>query len=245
MTLSCSCPDFDPSEHESWWEMGRPSVPPPGSRCCECNALLPYGEQCQTILAHTVVEPDEPHPEWPHNAETDEEEEERFEAAFDAWAERNGWNSETERCEASDASYRCERCGDLSDAIEDMGFCMIAPGSLMESHEEYVNDVQELAPGVIRREIVWRRDKAGVWHPRRKTVWDHRREAAWRLYCRVRGFVWYGGWRRFVEFTVWHRVMRAAGYQYHYDYATKTYGWQRKPRKLPPWQREAMRGRDR
>lgn len=242
MTLSCSCTDFDPAEHDSWWEPGRASIPPPGSRCCECNALLPDGEKRQTILAHTVVEPKEPMPEWPYNAEADEEEE-RLEAAWVAWAERNGWDSETERCVETAAEHRCERCGDLADAIEDMGYCMIAPGSLIEAHEEYVNDVQELADGVVRREIIWTKDKAGVWNPRRKTDADRRREARRRLWSRTKAYARYG-WKLDLQYKVWHRVMRWSGYQYHYDYEAKRYHWKRRERKLPPWEREAVRGRD-
>lgn len=248
MTLYCSCADFEKSEHEKWWEPGRRSIPPSGARCCECGALLPEGEARASILEGEVYDPYdiEPMPRSPWDVDADEMTDEEFaavERAWDAYCDKHGWDSETKRFERFDIAYRCERCGDLADAIEDMGYCMLAPGSLIEAHEEYVNEVQEFATGIVRREIVWRRDKSGVWNPRRKTVWDHRREAARRLYCRVRGFVWYGGWRRFVEFTVWHRMMRAAGYRYHYDYKTKTYGWQRKPRKPPPWQREAMKGR--
>lgn len=251
MTLSCSCAEFDPSEHDSWWEPGRRSVPPAGARCCECNAPLPDGERCPTILSHTVVETEEPEPPDFATVE-DEDEAERLEAAWEAWAERNGWNSDHDRCETSEAFHRCERCGDLADAIEDMGFCMIEPGDLISAHEEYVNETQELAPGVARREIIWAKNKDDVWHPRRKTAADKRREEIRRRWRNAKYWLRYGWmsdlrWK--VLFPARTRIMCALGYEWTYvrhdDAARKSiYRWQRKPRRLPPWQREAMKGRE-
>lgn len=254
MTLSCSCADFDKSEHERWWEPGRASVPPAGTRCCECNAPLPEGEKQQTILAGEVYEPDDatlaadPEPE-----ETEDDDADDFDARLDAWRDRHGWDGETDRFERFTSDYRCERCADLADAIEGMGFCMLAPGDLASAHEEYVNETQELAPGVERREIIWAKGKDGVWHPRRKTAGDKRRAEIIRRWRNAKAWVRWG-WRHDLRWKVWFpaqiRVMRALGYAWTYegyDRETKksVYRWRRQPRKLPPWEREARKGLER
>lgn len=225
MGLSCGCDDFDKSDYDHWWEPGRPSVPPSGERCCECNALLPPGEKRATILHGEVYEPDEPCPGWP---DVDEDVE------FEAWADRTGWDWETERCERYTSEYRCERCADLADAIEALGYCMIAPGELIDSHAEYVNE----HAAQRRHTVIWKQNPDGVWHPRTELAEDRLIAALTRLARRARSWlVW--GWRHDLQFRVWHPLMRAAGYQYAYDYPTKTYYWKRRERRLPPWLREA------
>lgn len=263
MTLSCSCAEFDRGDHESWWEPGRPSIPPAGTRCCECNALLPSGVEHKTIWHGEVYDPGEiePQPRPPWDVDADEMTDDEFDAverAWDAYCAKYGWDSDTERFERFDTSYRCERCADLATALEGdeseggMGFCMIAPGELTAAHEECVNEVQELAPGVVRREIIWSQNKDGVWHPRRKTAADRRREELDRRWRNAKSWVRYG-WRHDLRFKVWFpakvRVMHALGYEYRYerydrDRKRSIYRWQRKPRRPPAWEREAMRGRD-
>lgn len=254
MGLSCSCDDFDPSEHESWWEPGQPSVPPAGARCCECGAHLPVTEKCATILHHDAYEPDDaaldadPEPDEDDHPDMDGHE---FDELLDAWRDRHGWNSECDRFERTTRDYRCERCADLADAIEGMGFCMIPPGDLIEQHTEYVNETQEMAPGVARREIVWSQNKAGVWNPRRKMAADKRRAEIIRRWRNAKFWLRHG-WKIDLRWKVWHpaqtRVMRALGYQYTYirhDTATRKsiYRWQRAEKRPPPWEREAAAAR--
>lgn len=261
MGLSCSCEDFDAADYESWWEPGRPSVPPAGERCCECGAHLPDGVECKTIWHGEVYDPGEiePAPRAPWDVDADEMDDEAFaviEGAWDAYCDKHGWDSERERFERFYTSYRCERCADLATALDGderdggLGFCMIAPGELIDNHTEYVNEVQELAPGVARREIIWKQDSDGVWHPRRKTVADRRREEIARHWCNARYWLRYG-WRSDLRWKVLFpartRVMRALGYQYTYirhDTATRKsiYSWQRAEKRPPPWVLEAEKG---
>ena len=170
MGLSCSCDDFDKSECTSWWEPGRRRVPPAGETCCECCAPLP-AEPCQTILRGEVYDPGDIEPEprdfQPLYAVTCdvlnrhlEQIEEAREDDIDAWRDKHGWDSDCERFERFTTDYRCERCEGLADAIEDLGYCMIEPGGLIDAHVEYVE--QSGAP-----EMIWKRGRAGVWHPRR------------------------------------------------------------------------------
>lgn len=257
MTLSCSCSDFDKGDHESWWEPGRSSVPPAGTRCCECNAPLPDNVEHKTILCGKVYDPGEiekqPRPPW--DVDSDEMTDDEFdaiEAAWDAYCDKYGWDCETDRFERYNSEYRCERCNDLKDAIEGMGFCMIGPGDLIASHTEYVNEVQELAPGVVRREIIWRKNADGVWHPSRKTAAEKRREEVSRRWRKAKYWLRYG-WKSDLRWKVWFRaqtrVMRALGYALTYERYDATthasvYRWKRAERRLPPWEREALRGRD-
>lgn len=255
MGLSCSCDDFDAADYESWWEGGGLTVPPAGARCCECGAHLPVTEECETIEHYEVYEPDEPAPRAPWDVDADEMDDAAFAAIEDAWdayCDRLGWDSDRERFERhSGSEYRCERCSDLAAAITGMGYCTIRPGELIQAHTEYVNETQELAPGVARREIIWSRNKDGVWHPRRKTNRDRRIEAWERRGRRVRYWLIEGGWRFELRWKVWFpaqtRVMRALGYRYTYvrhDAAARksVYRWQREPKRPPPWVREAERG---
>lgn len=261
MGLSCSCDDFDPSEHESWWEPGRPSVPPAGARCCECCTPLPVGEECKTIWHGEVYDPGEiePQPRAPWDVDAGEMDDAAFAAVEDAWdayCDKYGWDSDRDRFERFDTSYRCERCSDLATALDGderdggMGFCMIAPGDLRAAHTEYVNEVQEMAPGVVRREIIWKQGRDGVWSPQRKTAADKRREDIARRWRNAKFWLRHG-WRSDLRYKVWHpaqtRVMRALGYRYTYirhDAATRKsiYRWQRDPKRPPPWVREAERG---
>lgn len=243
MGLSCSCSDFDPSEHDSWFEPGRRSVPPAGTRCCECAATLPAGEKCATILNGEAYEPDEAtlaaDPE-PDEDDYPDEDGPSFDDILDAWRDRHGWCSDQDRFVHYTHEYRCERCSGLAEAIEDMGYCMIGPGDLIDCHTEYVNEVQELADGVERHEIIWERRGDGVWHPRRKTDRDRRREAVRRRWRGLVSWLRYG-WKLDLKYKVWHRVMRAAGYQFQHDYKTRKYYWARKPRAVPPWERGLRR----
>lgn len=233
MTLSCACNDFDKGDHDSWWEPGRRSVPPPGERCCECNAALPAGEKRASILHGEVYEPDaaalaaDPEPEEPEDDDWD-----KFDARYDAWRDRHGWDSKFERFERYTSEYRCERCEDLAAAIEDLGYCMIAPGELPDAHAEYVNE--------RRHQIIWKQNPDGVWHPRPEMPEDRLIAEITRRWRRTVSWVRWG-WRHDMQFKVWHRVMRGLGYQYHYDYQSKSYHWKRRERRTPPWLREAAR----
>lgn len=239
MGLSCSCDDFDKGDHESWWEPGRRSVPPPGTCCCECDALLPAGETCQTILHGEVYDPGEiePRPQHPDDVLDDEPDDvnlrrhwrqlyRAMEDAVDDYDGRHGWDGEYERFERYTSEYRCERCEGLADAIEDLGYCMIAPGELAAAHCEYVE--QSGAP-----EMIWRRGRDGVLHPRRMTRWDFARREARRRISNARYFWFYGGWKSALRYKLWPAierrtvspVMRGLGYHRLYDHVAKRMRW--------------------
>lgn len=229
MGLSCSC-DFDKGDVETWWEPGRPQVPQAGTRCCECNAPLP-AEPHANIVRMEVFEPDEPRPSHPEDADDfdamSDEEFDRREALYYEWANRNGWDSDYERCERVSArEYRCERCDGLATSIEALGYCMIGPGDLIEAHGEYVDGQEQ---GV---EIIWKRDRSGVWQPRRMTKRDYAAREVRRRWWNARYFWWHGGWktwlRRKVLFHAERRVMRALGYEYRTNRSGSGYHWQRR-----------------
>ncbi|MEQ1694389.1 MAG: hypothetical protein ABL901_00980 [Hyphomicrobiaceae bacterium] len=226
MGLSCSCGDFDKSDYDRWWEPARHAVPPAGEACCECDAPLPAGLKAQAICAMEVFNPTEPCPANPDDSDEDlsDAEFKHLEQAYDAWAARNGWDSESERCErAAETCYRCERCEDLADSIEALGYCMIGPRELIECHCEYVDEHLE-GP-----ELHWVRDAAGVLHPRRMT----RRDFAMR-WIRQRPRRIYSFWRWSVPSRIrglWWRtqaaIMRRLGYRYSYDSSSKSYRYVR------------------
>lgn len=223
MALSCSCDDFDKGDHDRWWEPGRPSVPPVGERCCECDAPLPQ-EPCDVIVHMEVFEPeDEPRAPWDVDANEDVDIDE-IEKTFDAYRDRNGWDDDCERYErVRSRDYRCERCAGLATSIEDLGYCMIPPGDLAEAHCDYVE--QSGLP-----EIIWTRRADGVFHPRRMTRMDFLKRELRRRRNRARYLLLQGGWKswlRWQVFKIESRIMRALGYQYRYT-GNDTYGWQRK-----------------
>lgn len=227
MGLSCAC-DFDKSECESWYEPGGKRVPPVGETCCECAAPLPAGEKAPCIVSSEVYEPDEPEPRDPYEAENDEtvsdDELAEIERLHDAWRERTGWDGDTERHErVRSTDYRCERCADLAEAIEDLGYCMIAPGDLADCHTDYVAE----SGG---HEVMWKPDAAGVWQPRRMTRWDFARRELISRRNRLIGFTWHGGWRTWLRWRVGFRlesaVMRRLGYSYR-TLSGGQYFWQR------------------
>lgn len=259
MGLSCSCDDFDKSDFERWWEPGGKSVPPAWSRCCECNAPLPP-EKHDCIVHMEVYDPGEIEPRPPHPEDVLDDEPEdvnlaRFwaqrydamEADQEAYDDRHGWDSDDERyVRVASKDYRCERCSDLADSIEDLGYCIIAPGELAECHTEYVNDIAEHRTGPP---IIWAKGKDRVWNPRPRTRRDDRRDAVRRRINRTKGFVWYGGWRTWLRYTAWAAierrivasVMRLCAYHKAYDHDRKRMAW----RKMGPpdgmqWVRREM-----
>lgn len=250
MGLSCSCDDFDKRDHDSWWEPGRRSVPPAGERCCECNALLPEGEKRASIMSGEVYDPGEiePQPRPPWDVDADEMDDDAFaavESTWDIYCDKYGWDSDCERFERYTSEYRCERCEDLADAIEGLGYCMIAPGDLPSAHAEYVNEHAEQR----RHPIIWKPDPDGVWHPRPELAEDRMIAEITRRWRRTMSWLRWG-WRSDLRWKVWFpaqtKVMRALGYELtyeRYDSATRKsiYRWTRRERKLPPWLREATR----
>lgn len=216
MGLSCECSDFDKSEYDHWWEPGGKRAPPTGQTCCECHAPLPVGETAPCIVSSEVYEPEEPAPRDPVDVDADEEmSDEEFKALerrHEDYQDRHGWDGDTERYErVRSIGYRCERCADLAEAIEDLGYCMIAPGELAECHEEYVAE----SGG---HEVIWKPDHGGVFHPRRMTRWDFARRELRRRRNNFLYFTWRGGWRTWLRWRVWFRVesaiMRRLGYSY-------------------------------
>lgn len=240
MGLSCYCDDFDKSEHTKWFEPGRRSVPQPDETCCECNAPLP-AETCQSILCGEVYEPDVEMPPHPEDVLGDEPSDinlarhwdQRYsamEAERDELCDKYGWDDECERFERYSVQHRCERCEDLASAIEDIGYCMIIPGDLMESHCEYV----EQSGGA---EMIWKPNRYGIWHPRRMTRTDFATREARRSARNALFFVRFG-WRLWLRYTVWGAierrtvapVMRWLGYHNHYDHERKQMTWHYGPK---------------
>lgn len=237
MGLSCSCDDFDKSDHDNWWEPGRRSVPPPGTKCCECCAPLP-DEPLTCVIHMEVYDPGddiEPEPRDftpPHPVTSNslgmiaEHCEEMHEDAMEDYRDRYGWDDECERFErVASKDYRCERCEGLVAAIEDLGYCMIAPGDLVDNHVEYVAEHGQ-------HEIGWRPGRDGVWHPRRLTRLDFAKREARRRWRNAVYIVLQGGWkhklrgawirsRGFVE----RKTMPRLGYVYRYDHEAKRHRW--------------------
>ena len=210
MGLSCSCDDFDPSEHDCYFEHGRANVPPAGTKCCECNAPLPSEKQ-SCVLEYEVYEPEEPEPEqqpwggWPE--EMTEAEIAGKEAIRDAWETRNGYDIDTERCLKSSKWYRCDRCAGLAEAIEDLGYCMVIPGELIEDHLEFIDEHGH----ALRK---WVPDAAGVLNPHPWTRTDHIMDWATRKYRVVRYWLRFG-WKLDLQYKViwrirnkWNRIRR-------------------------------------
>lgn len=224
MGLSCSCGDFDKSDYESWWELGRRSSPDAGSKCCECDAPLSPDDKHQCFVESEAFEPETDRPEDPDyiaDELTDDEYDRRLKVLED-WDDANGWEWDTERCERVVAyQYRCERCEGLADAIEDLGYCMIGPGELIENHYEYV----EVQGG---RDVIWKRDADGVFHPRQPTWWDNIKQAAHTNRRRVSSFVRYG-WKSWLLYKVWwpvrDRSMKSLGYRRGYNYEARCATW--------------------
>ena len=229
MGLSCSC-DFDKGDAENWWEPGKTQVPPAGSRCCECGAPL-SAEPHTNIVSMEEYEPDEPRPEHPEDdpdfESMSDEEFDRRETLYDAWLSEHGWDSDYDRYErVVSREYRCERCDGLATSIEDLGYCMIGPGDLIEAHCEYVAEQDR---GV---EIIWKRDRSGVWQPRRMTQRDYAARELRRRWGQPRYFWWHGGWKTWLRwkvlFPVECKVMRAFGYEYRTKWNGGGYHWQRR-----------------
>lgn len=230
MGLSCSCDDFDKSDYDHWWEPGGRSVPPPGTKCCECCGPLP-AEPLTCVDHMEVYEPDEPEPRDftpPHPVTSNsltmiaDHCEEMHEYAMEDYRDEHGWDSECERFErVRSTDYRCERCEGLVAAIEDLGYCMIAPGELPENHVEYVAEHGQ-------HEIMWKCGADGVWHPRRMTQWDFAKREARRRWRNAAYIVFQGGWKHKVAMArartigrAIHSIMPRLGYVWRYDYDQK------------------------
>lgn len=245
--------DFDKGDAGAWCEPGRPSVPPAGERCCECNAPLPPGEKCATVLSAEVYEPDDAEfpPEdvnrWPRlhangwqwspspSCSVLERHGEQMEQALDDFRDANGWDSDYERFERHDIHYRCKRCATLQRYIESHGYCMSMPGELPSDHVEFLDgdddDDRDREPEEGAGDTMWKPDRFGVWHPCRMTGEDHMR--VWLIRRSRRIYSWLRwGWKSDLQWKVWwplqHRTMRALGYRWTYLRSPSVYGW-RKP----------------
>jgi hypothetical protein len=201
MTLSCSCNDFDKGEYDHWWGPGRPSVPPAGERCCECKAPLPH-DPCKCIWHMEAYEPDgnpPPHPDDLPGVEAEalsDKEAEAMERAHFDWKDENGWDDECERYERDgDTDFRCERCSDLAASIEDLGYCMIGPGDLIEAHMEFI-DAHHYAKrkwvsnahGTLNPHPWTRADYVRDWY--RRTCYEVGSWLRWKLRWKINHFKW-------------------------------------------------------
>jgi hypothetical protein len=204
MGLSCECSgNFDKGEYDNWWEPGGLAVPPVGTKCCECCAPLP-AEECASFDHMEVWEPQAPWPlhpdDWPNVESLSDVEFAEAEKAFDDFNDANGFDSETERferCVAAD--YRCERCSDLASSIEDLGYCLIGPGELIEDHGEFIHE-----HGYTPR--LWRAGADGVYNPH---PWRRRdKVASWVRKKRINAwyFVRYG-WKHWLRWKVYDRIL--------------------------------------
>ena len=203
MGLSCECyGDFDKGDFENWWEPGGLAIPPAGAKCCECNAPLPT-EKCESFGHMEVWEPEgnpPPHPDDLPDAETiPDAEAYAIERAHDDWKDENGWDDEVERYERCIGSdYRCERCSDLASSIEDLGYCLIGPGELIEDHGEFIAE-HGYAPRL------WRAGPDGVLNP---YPWRRRDYvASWVRKKRLNA--WYFlryGWKHWLRWKVYERI---------------------------------------
>ncbi len=241
MGLSCSC-DYDGDYDNGWYDRGKPSVPPPGETCCECDAPLP-AEPCQTIFFYDPYEPDGEPPPHPDDELDDEPEDanlrrhwnqlyDAMERAREEWDDANGWDSDHEMYVTETAHYRCERCEGLATALDGskdeggLGYCMIVPGELIEAHRDYI----EMSGGA---EMIWTRDPAGVLNPRRMTRLDFARREARRRISNARYFWLLGGWKVAIRYKLWPAierrtaapVMHALGYHRTYDHRAKRLRW--------------------
>lgn len=113
------------------------------------------------------------------------------------WERIHGFDDEGRRCERVVArDYRCERCGDLADSIEELGYCTIHMGQLIEAHMEFIEE-HGLAP------MVWRKDRDGVLNPVRLTrmeimrrdVMDAYRRAIFNLRYEMKKAWWRSSYR--------------------------------------------------
>jgi len=242
MGLSCSC-DLDYDADDRWFEPGRRRVPPKGETCCECDAPLPTDETCQTIIESDVYDPGVDRPPYPDDVLDVEPEcavlarhwDQRYRAmekAQEDFDDEFGWDGDREQFVKTTLHYRCERCEGLATALDGskeeggLDFCMILPGELIQAHGDYI----EMSGGAER---IWKRDRAGVLHPRPLTRWDRLNRAVRYRWSRVRSFIWYGGWKTWLRFTVKpsitrrsvDQIMRSLGYHKDYDFATRRMRW--------------------
>lgn len=245
MGLSCSCEDFIKGDCEMWWQPGGRSVPPAGATCCECNAPLPP-EPAQCFEHMEVYEPEVERPQHPDNDDSlgDEPDDstlrrhwhQRYDAlerAYDDFADKYGWCSDDERFEQIDRiDYRCERCEGLATALDGaadeggLGFCLIAPGRLIEAHGDYI----EMSGGA---EMIWKRGRDGALHPRRMTRADYAKRNLRRRLFNARYFWLHGGWKSALRYKLWPAierrttapVMRSLGYHRTYDPDKKRLRW--------------------
>lgn len=161
MGLSRSGCDFDPSDFDRWWEMGRTHIPPAGRRCIECNAPLPQ-EPCGCIIHHEVSGFDGEEP-----TQADDEDDDAFDERLEKFQTDNGWNWDAERYErVSGRDYRCGRCSGLAESYEEEGYDFIAPGDLIECNIQYAEDHGG-------KRLKWVADASGVLNPRPWSIFDH------------------------------------------------------------------------
>jgi hypothetical protein len=209
MALSCSCSDFDKSELDKWWERDGREVPPDGARCCECNAPL---EQvpCECFARYETYEPKGEPP--PHPDDLPDEEFERLtktevwsmEALWDDWQSDHGWDADCERYErVTDVLYRCERCSDHASIYEDLGYCTIEPGKLIEANAEYISWT-----GAAPRK--WVPDATGRLDPRPLTRPERLARRIKAIRPRVRWYCVYG-WKRDLLWPFKARLRRFFG----------------------------------
>ncbi len=168
MGLSCSCDDFDKADFENWWEGGYRRKAPAGITCCECGGPVEEGAEVGAIDHFEVFDPPNA-PDFPtdqRDDESDNDYEDRYKREK-RLRKSLGWEDDYERYErCTGTDYRCERCDGLAESIESLGYCMIAPGDLIECHIEYAREHS----GAF---IKWTPDAAGVSQPHRWTKWDH------------------------------------------------------------------------
>jgi hypothetical protein len=156
MPLECSCDDFRKCDHDYWYEGWSLGAPASNSRCCECGALVSkIPDYVQSILEYETYIPEGYDYEKNHDefVESDEH--------------GKNYDHDCERFERwVHTHFRCERCTDIAEAIQSLGYCEILPGDLIDSYSEYL-ELNDLKP------VKWVVDYDGVLHPMKFTKFDY------------------------------------------------------------------------
>jgi hypothetical protein len=160
MVLACGCYDFDYGEHDSWVERLKDTIPPSGSKCCECNAPLTDGAYATFAIIEKYA-PDEVFHEFHEWSQLHGDDLDEYERQLDEFRDKHGWDSESEDyTKETVRRYRCDRCQGLAEAYEGLGYCFLGLGEVIEANVEYSAE--------HGREVKWKRDKNGVWNPKRR-----------------------------------------------------------------------------
>ena len=109
--LSCSCMEYDPEYHKFAWEGGDRWLNYPnkrGKRCCSCQKMIKEGDECLAFNRY--------------RATISEVECNIY--GEDGFINLAKW-------------YMCEKCGEIFQNLDDLGFCLSIDDDMNECLEEY------------------------------------------------------------------------------------------------------------